>query len=200
MTNVMSKPLTQASVKLDYAKSASTKATVLQQTAFTLSGEVFELNFMNVKPASGYYDFSISVDGDNRFIANRVELKVKVSTEVGITNVDLSTVDKDQSIAPKTTRVAYPAKAKGSFTADSHRMSSKSSGERISAVNVLDTTVGGLFSGSLKRCLISGLGTKRFLDWTVDGTSSSGNLITTSATFHRIGFSRVASPIIKYRV
>ncbi|POI26056.1 hypothetical protein CIB84_010194 [Bambusicola thoracicus] len=73
VTNVMSKPLTQASVKLDYAKSASTKATVLQQTPFALSGEVFELNFMNVKPASGYYDFSISVDGDNRFIANRVE-------------------------------------------------------------------------------------------------------------------------------
>uniref|UniRef100_A0A803XS55 Dolichyl-diphosphooligosaccharide--protein glycosyltransferase subunit 2 n=1 Tax=Meleagris gallopavo TaxID=9103 RepID=A0A803XS55_MELGA len=121
VTNVMSKPLTEASVKLDYAKSASTKATVLQQTAFALSGEVFELNFMNVKPASGYYDFSISVDGDNRFIANKVELKVKVSTEVGITNVDLSTVDKDQSIAPKTTRVAYPAKAKGSFTADSHQ-------------------------------------------------------------------------------
>uniref|UniRef100_A0A8B9VH18 Dolichyl-diphosphooligosaccharide--protein glycosyltransferase subunit 2 n=1 Tax=Anas zonorhyncha TaxID=75864 RepID=A0A8B9VH18_9AVES len=104
LTNVMSQPLTQASVKLDYAKSASTKATVLQQTPFVLSGDVFELNFMNVKPASGYYDFSISVDGDNRFIANKVELKVKVSTEVGITNVDLSTVDKDQSIAPKTTR------------------------------------------------------------------------------------------------
>uniref|UniRef100_A0A8B9VC11 Dolichyl-diphosphooligosaccharide--protein glycosyltransferase subunit 2 n=1 Tax=Anas zonorhyncha TaxID=75864 RepID=A0A8B9VC11_9AVES len=121
VTNVMSQPLTQASVKLDYAKSASTKATVLQQTPFVLSGDVFELNFMNVKPASGYYDFSISVDGDNRFIANKVELKVKVSTEVGITNVDLSTVDKDQSIAPKTTRVAYPAKAKGSFTADSHQ-------------------------------------------------------------------------------
>lgn len=32
------------------------------------------------------------------------------------------------------------------------RMKSKSSGERIKAVNVLDTTVGGLFSGSLKRC------------------------------------------------
>ncbi|XP_010582383.1 PREDICTED: dolichyl-diphosphooligosaccharide--protein glycosyltransferase subunit 2 isoform X1 [Haliaeetus leucocephalus] len=121
VTNVMSQPLTQASVKLDYAKSASTKATVLQQREFALSGDVFELNFMNAKPASGYYDFSISVDGDKRFIANKVELKVKVSTEVGITNVDLSTVDKDQSIAPKTTRVAYPAKAKGSFTADSHQ-------------------------------------------------------------------------------
>ncbi|KAL0595078.1 Dolichyl-diphosphooligosaccharide--protein glycosyltransferase subunit 2 [Plecturocebus cupreus] len=47
--------------------------------------------------------------------------KVKISTEVGITNVDLSTVDKDQSIAPKTTRVTYPAKAKGTFIADSHQ-------------------------------------------------------------------------------
>uniref|UniRef100_A0A8D0GCE5 Dolichyl-diphosphooligosaccharide--protein glycosyltransferase subunit 2 n=1 Tax=Sphenodon punctatus TaxID=8508 RepID=A0A8D0GCE5_SPHPU len=121
VTNVMSQPLTQASVKLDYAKSASTKATVLHQAVFALSGDNFEFNFMNVKPASGYYDFSISVDGDSRLIANKVELKVKVSTEVGITNVDLSTVDKDQSIAPKTTRVAYPAKAKGSFTADSNQ-------------------------------------------------------------------------------
>ncbi|XP_074826298.1 dolichyl-diphosphooligosaccharide--protein glycosyltransferase subunit 2 isoform X2 [Natator depressus] len=121
VTNVMSQPLTQAAVKLDHAKSASTKATVLHQMPFAISGDIFELNFMNVKPASGYYDFSISVGGDSRLIANKVELKVKVSTEVGITNVDLSTVDKDQSIAPKTTRVAYPAKAKGSFTADSHQ-------------------------------------------------------------------------------
>ncbi|XP_038226067.1 dolichyl-diphosphooligosaccharide--protein glycosyltransferase subunit 2 isoform X2 [Dermochelys coriacea] len=121
VTNVMSQPLTQAAVKLDHAKSASTKATVLHQMPFAISGDIFELNFMNVKPASGYYDFSISVDGDSRLIANKVELKVKVSTEVGITNVDLSTVDKDQSIAPKTARVAYPAKAKGSFTADSHQ-------------------------------------------------------------------------------
>ncbi|XP_028590844.2 dolichyl-diphosphooligosaccharide--protein glycosyltransferase subunit 2 isoform X2 [Podarcis muralis] len=121
VTNVMSQPLTQASVTLDHAKSAATKATVLQQSAFALSGNAFELNFMSVKPASGYYDFAISVDGDSRFIANKVELKVKVSTEVGISNVDLFTVDKDQSIAPKTTRITYPAKAKGSFTADSHQ-------------------------------------------------------------------------------
>ncbi|KAM6455606.1 dolichyl-diphosphooligosaccharide--protein glycosyltransferase subunit 2 isoform 1-T1 [Liasis olivaceus] len=121
VTNVMSQPLTQATVTLDHVKSVATKATVLQQSTFSLSGDVFELNFMSVKPASGYYDFTISINGDSRFIANKVELKVKVSTEVGITNVDLFTVDKDQSIAPKTTRVTYPAKAKGSFTADSHQ-------------------------------------------------------------------------------
>ncbi|XP_068919650.1 dolichyl-diphosphooligosaccharide--protein glycosyltransferase subunit 2 isoform X5 [Petaurus breviceps papuanus] len=121
VSNVMSQPLAHASVTLERAKSSSTKNTVLQQTAFTAAGDGFDLNFMNVKPASGYYDFSIHVEGDSRYIANVVELKVKVSTEVGITNVDLSTVDKDQSIAPKTTRVAYPAKGKGSFTVDSHQ-------------------------------------------------------------------------------
>lgn len=32
------------------------------------------------------------------------QLKVKVSTEVAVTNMDLSVVDKDQSIGTKTTR------------------------------------------------------------------------------------------------
>ncbi|KAM4622823.1 dolichyl-diphosphooligosaccharide--protein glycosyltransferase subunit 2 isoform 1-T1 [Discoglossus pictus] len=121
VSNVLSQPLTEAKVKVNQAKSSSTKAVVLQQAAFSLSGESFELNFMEAKPASGYYDFSISVEGDSRFLASQVDLKVKVSTEVGISNVDLSIVDKDQSISPKTARVVYPSKAKGSFTADSHQ-------------------------------------------------------------------------------
>uniref|UniRef100_A0A8C6IA43 Dolichyl-diphosphooligosaccharide--protein glycosyltransferase subunit 2 n=1 Tax=Mus spicilegus TaxID=10103 RepID=A0A8C6IA43_MUSSI len=121
VSNVLSQPLAQAAVKLEHAKSAATRATVLQKTPFSLVGNVFELNFKNVKLSSGYYDFSVRVEGDSRYIANTVELRVKISTEVGITNVDLSTVDKDQSIAPKTTRVTYPAKAKGTFIADSHQ-------------------------------------------------------------------------------
>ncbi|KAM3923953.1 dolichyl-diphosphooligosaccharide--protein glycosyltransferase subunit 2 isoform 2-T2 [Leptodactylus fuscus] len=121
VTNVLSQRLTDAKVKLNQAKSSSTKATVLEQAAFTASGDSFELNFMDSKPASGYYDFSVSVEGDSRFLASQVEIKVKVSTEVGISNVDLSIVDKDQSISPKTTRVTFPSKAKGSFTADSHQ-------------------------------------------------------------------------------
>lgn len=42
--------------------------------------DVFELNFMNVKPVSGYYDFAINVIGDNRFIANKVEVGIFLST------------------------------------------------------------------------------------------------------------------------
>ncbi|XP_038185686.1 dolichyl-diphosphooligosaccharide--protein glycosyltransferase subunit 2 isoform X2 [Arvicola amphibius] len=122
VSNVLSQPLTQATVKLEHAKSvASRAAAVLHKMPLTLTGDVFELNFKNVKLASGYYDFSVRVEGDSRYIANTAELRVKISTEVGITNVDLSTVDKDQSIAPKTTRVTYPAKAKGTFIADSHQ-------------------------------------------------------------------------------
>nr|XP_005990458.2 PREDICTED: dolichyl-diphosphooligosaccharide--protein glycosyltransferase subunit 2 isoform X2 [Latimeria chalumnae] len=121
VTNVMSQPLTTASVQLEYAKSVSTKTVVLRQTAFALSGNAFELNFMDTKPASGYYDFSINVEGDSRYVGNQVELKIKVSTEAGISNVDLSTVDKDQSIAPKVIRVEYPSKAKGTFTVDGHQ-------------------------------------------------------------------------------
>ncbi|CAI9597372.1 unnamed protein product, partial [Staurois parvus] len=121
VTNVLSQPLTEAKVTVNQAKSCSTKATVLQQASFAVAGDTFELNFMDSKPASGYYDFSISVEGDSRYLANQVELKVKVSTEVGISNVDLSVVDKDQSISPKTTRVVFPSKAKGPFTADGHQ-------------------------------------------------------------------------------
>ncbi|XP_043946153.1 dolichyl-diphosphooligosaccharide--protein glycosyltransferase subunit 2 isoform X2 [Protopterus annectens] len=121
VTNVLSQPLTTATVQLEYAKSAVSKTTVLRQTPFSLSGDIFELNFMEARPASGYYDFSISVEGDGHFVGNQVELKVKVSTEASVNNVDLSVVDKDQSIAPKTTRVNFPSKAKGTFTADSHQ-------------------------------------------------------------------------------
>ncbi|KAG2463536.1 RPN2 glycosyltransferase, partial [Polypterus senegalus] len=121
VTNVLSQPLTSASVLLESARSVSSKSVVLKQASFSLKGETFELNFMHSQAASGYYDFSVAVRGDDRFVGNQVELKVKVSTEVGIANVDLSVVDKDQSIAPKTTRVEYPTKGKGTFTVDSHQ-------------------------------------------------------------------------------
>lgn len=39
-----------------------------------------------------------------RCCASVLQLKVKVSTEVAVSNMDLSVVDKDQSIGTKTTR------------------------------------------------------------------------------------------------
>lgn len=46
----------------------------LANPAVILNRDVFELNFMNVKFSSGYYDFFVKVEGDNRYIANSVEV------------------------------------------------------------------------------------------------------------------------------
>ncbi|KAL7837805.1 hypothetical protein SRHO_G00275160 [Serrasalmus rhombeus] len=121
VTDVLCQPLSSANVLVESATSVASKAAILSQTPFTLRDGIFELNFMASKPASGYYQFSVAVTGDSRLVANHVELKVKVSTKVAINNMDLSVVDKDQSIGTKTTRVEYPNKGKASFIADSHQ-------------------------------------------------------------------------------
>lgn len=43
-------------------------------TLLVIHRDIFELNFMNAKFSSGYYDFSVKVEGDNRYIANNVEV------------------------------------------------------------------------------------------------------------------------------
>ncbi|XP_012693998.2 dolichyl-diphosphooligosaccharide--protein glycosyltransferase subunit 2 isoform X2 [Clupea harengus] len=120
VTDVLCQPLS-ADVVVESASSVASKNVVLSKAPFALRDGVYELNFMESRPASGYYQFAVAVTGDSRLIANHVELKVKVSTEVAITNMDLSVVDKDQSIGTKTTRVDHPSKSKGSFMADSHQ-------------------------------------------------------------------------------
>lgn len=49
---------------------------LLLSHAFSFIRDLFELNFMDSKPASGYYDFAISVEGDSRYMANQVEVSV----------------------------------------------------------------------------------------------------------------------------
>ncbi|XP_061583951.1 dolichyl-diphosphooligosaccharide--protein glycosyltransferase subunit 2 isoform X2 [Cololabis saira] len=121
VTDVMSQSLASVNVLVESAQSVASKSVILSKAPFILNDGVFELNFMSSQPASGYYQFTVAVTGDSRLVANHVELKVKVSTEVAISNMDLSVVDKDQSIGTKTTRVDYPSKSKSSFTADSHQ-------------------------------------------------------------------------------
>ena len=53
---------------------------VVTNPTVILNRDVFELNFMNVKFSSGYYDFSVKVEGDNRYIANTVEVSAFLSS------------------------------------------------------------------------------------------------------------------------
>lgn len=57
---------------------------MLVNSAVILNRDVFELNFMNVKLSSGYYDFSVKVEGDNRYIANSVEVRAFLVIPVAI--------------------------------------------------------------------------------------------------------------------
>uniref|UniRef100_A0A8C8EW18 Dolichyl-diphosphooligosaccharide--protein glycosyltransferase subunit 2 n=1 Tax=Oncorhynchus tshawytscha TaxID=74940 RepID=A0A8C8EW18_ONCTS len=109
VTDVLSNPLASASVVVESAQAVVSKNVILTQAPFSLRDGIFELNFMTSQPASGYYQFSVAITGDTRLVASQVELKVKVSTEVAITNMDLSVVDKDQSIGTKTSRLGRKA-------------------------------------------------------------------------------------------
>lgn len=53
---------------------------VVANPTVVLNRDVFELNFMNVKFSSGYYDFSVKVEGDSRYIANTVEVSAFLSS------------------------------------------------------------------------------------------------------------------------
>uniref|UniRef100_A0A7N9AX33 Dolichyl-diphosphooligosaccharide--protein glycosyltransferase subunit 2 n=1 Tax=Mastacembelus armatus TaxID=205130 RepID=A0A7N9AX33_9TELE len=101
VTDVMSQPLASANVLVESAYAVASKSIILSQAPFTLN----EYVLIDRLICSVHITF----------------LKVKVSTEVVVTNMDLSVVDKDQSIGTKTTRVDYPSKAKSPFTADSHQ-------------------------------------------------------------------------------
>uniref|UniRef100_A0A8C4F695 Dolichyl-diphosphooligosaccharide--protein glycosyltransferase subunit 2 n=1 Tax=Dicentrarchus labrax TaxID=13489 RepID=A0A8C4F695_DICLA len=97
VTDVMSQPLTSANVLVESAYAVASKSIIL---SLSHVGGCANLNIMVVTLCLGI---------------------LKVSTEVAVTNMDLSVVDKDQSIGTKTSRVDYPSKSKSPFTADSHQ-------------------------------------------------------------------------------
>lgn len=90
VTSALLQPLAQAIVELEHAKRTAFRAIVLQKMSLTSGGDVFELNFMNAKFSSGCCSFSVRFEGDSCHIANTLEPRFKIATEVGIKNVYLS--------------------------------------------------------------------------------------------------------------
>ncbi|XP_032817527.1 dolichyl-diphosphooligosaccharide--protein glycosyltransferase subunit 2 isoform X1 [Petromyzon marinus] len=121
ITDVLSRPIHGTVVILEKAREAASRRSVLSQVAFTEQGDVHEFDFLQANPNSGYFDLSLVVEGDARLLGKETELKIKFATEVGVANVEIAIVDKDQSITTKTTSVAYPHKATTTFTADGHQ-------------------------------------------------------------------------------
>ena len=69
---------------------------------------MYQLNLMQSKPAPGFYNVELEAapsKPDKRLIGlSDGEVVVKVTTEVAVENVEISIVDKDQSITAKTVK------------------------------------------------------------------------------------------------
>jgi oligosaccharyltransferase complex subunit delta (ribophorin II) len=86
---------------------------------------MFELDFMQVKPARGFYKIGLQVTpgkADGRLLGTTdAAVTIKVTTQVIIENVEIGVADKEQSTSPRSTKVQHPQKAATALEADSHQ-------------------------------------------------------------------------------
>jgi len=128
VSNLLGTSLGKLTVTADTARHVGDDAVVLSKKAFTASAKdqsLYELDFLSVKPARGFYKISISSNPqqpDKRLIGTTgAEVEVKVTTQVTIENVEIGVADKDQSTAAKTTKIQHPNKAANAIEADHHQ-------------------------------------------------------------------------------
>ncbi|CAC5388107.1 SWP1 [Mytilus coruscus] len=145
VSNLMGAPLGPLTVVADSAKHLRDDAIVLSKKPFSAKDEsLYEINFMESKPAPGFYRLTISATpkkADKRLLGTSgAYVEVKVTTQVSIENVEIGIADKDQTTASRTTKLQYPKKAANTFEADSHQkiimkfqLKDKSSSKSVSA-------------------------------------------------------------------
>ncbi|XP_023235921.1 dolichyl-diphosphooligosaccharide--protein glycosyltransferase subunit 2-like isoform X2 [Centruroides sculpturatus] len=128
VTNVLGASLGALHVVADAATRLEDNAVIMSKTPFTpVKGDTthYVLNFLEKKPLRGFYKISLSAvpsKPDQRLIGNvGVLIHVKVMTEVGIENIEIGLVDRDQTTAAKTTKVEFNKQLATSLEADYHQ-------------------------------------------------------------------------------
>ncbi|KAL8582854.1 hypothetical protein ACOMHN_042687 [Nucella lapillus] len=128
VTNLLGGDLGQLTVTADSARHLGDEAIVLSKKLFTPSSadkSQYDLNFMEAKPARGFYRLIVSVTpkkADSRLIGTTgAEVEVKVTTKVSVENVEIGVADKDQTAAARTTKLVHPNKAQNTLEADYHQ-------------------------------------------------------------------------------
>lgn len=128
VTNVLGASLGSLNVVADTATRLEDEVVIMSKTSFTpVKGDTthYSLNFLEKKPLRGFYKISLSAvpsKPDPRLIGNvGVLIQVKVMTEVGIENVEIGLIDRDQTTAAKTTKVEFNKQLSTSLEADYHQ-------------------------------------------------------------------------------
>jgi len=128
VTDLLGGSLGDMSVTADSARHLGDDAVVLSKKQLSASSgdnSLFELNFIEAKPAKGFYKLTLNVSpkkSDSRLIGTKgAEIEVKVTTKITVENVEIGVADKDQSTAAKTTKLVHPNKAASVLEADYHQ-------------------------------------------------------------------------------
>jgi len=125
VSNLLGGSLGGLTVTADTARHVGDDAVVMSKTPFVASqadGSLYELDFMSVKPAHGFYKITVNVSPstpDKRLIGTQgAEVEIKVTTQVSIEDVEIGVADKEQAQAAKTTKLQHPNKAANVLEAD----------------------------------------------------------------------------------
>ncbi|KAI0208719.1 Dolichyl-diphosphooligosaccharide--protein glycosyltransferase subunit 2 [Lamellibrachia satsuma] len=117
VSDLLGGSLGKVTVTADTARHIGDDAIVMNKKLFkasSLDSALYELDFLEAKPACGFYAITVSVSPqtkDLRLIGTSgSEVRVKVTTKVSIENVELGVADKDQTTAPRMTRLQQPNK------------------------------------------------------------------------------------------
>ncbi|GFN95846.1 dolichyl-diphosphooligosaccharide--protein glycosyltransferase subunit 2 [Plakobranchus ocellatus] len=147
VTDLMGGSLGDLTITADSARHLGDDAVVISKKQFSAAASdksLFELNFLQAKPAKGFYKLTINVSPkqpNSKLLGTAgAEVSVKVTTQVSVENVELGVADKDQATAARTTRLAHPNKAASILEADYHQkivmkfqLKDKTSGQLMTA-------------------------------------------------------------------
>ncbi|XP_033123396.1 dolichyl-diphosphooligosaccharide--protein glycosyltransferase subunit 2-like isoform X2 [Anneissia japonica] len=127
VTNLMAGSVGQLTVSTKSAVRKSDGSKLFAEKKLTAASDKthFELNFLESKPAPGFYDVTLvakPAKADSRLIGlSEGSITVKVVTEVAVEGVELLVIDRDQSITTKTVSVQHPKKLASVLEADHHQ-------------------------------------------------------------------------------
>jgi len=173
VTDLMGGSLGDLTVTADSARHLGDDAVVLSKQAFSAADDsMYELNFLNAKPAKGFYKMTINVSptkADARLIGTKgAEVEVKVTTKVLVENVEIGVADKDQSSAARTTKLVHPNKAASTLEADYHQ-------KVVMKFQLRERSTGQLMSAHQTFVRLTNLNTKQEIIFVAEADSSLTN-------------------------
>ncbi|XP_071854727.1 dolichyl-diphosphooligosaccharide--protein glycosyltransferase subunit 2-like isoform X2 [Apostichopus japonicus] len=129
VSDVMSKSLGKLTVKASSVVGREDDETLASNQAFAATKDetIYQLDLMKSKPSPGFYIIQLAAAAAGGKPAPHLigltdgEVTVKVTTQVSISNVEISVVDREQSITAKTVKATFPTKSKSTLDADVHQ-------------------------------------------------------------------------------